>query len=77
MSKTIDYYLDLPYRLVIVPDDEGYGVTMPELPGCFTHAQTWEEIPLMSREAMGLWLSVMLEDGKPIPEPTVELLKAM
>ncbi len=23
-QKTIDYYLSLPYRMVITPDDEGY-----------------------------------------------------
>ena len=72
----LEYYLDLPYRLVITPDDEGYGVAVPDLPGCFTHAQTWEDIPVMVREAMALWLGVMLEDGKPIPEPSAELSRA-
>lgn len=70
--KTIDYYLDLPYRLIITPDDEGYGVEVPDLPGCFTHAETWETIKPMVREAMSLWLAIMLEDNKVIPEPVVE-----
>ena len=69
MAKTIDDYLDLPYPLVITPDSEGYGIAVPDLPGCFSHAQTWEDIPIMAREAMELWLGVMLADGRPIPEP--------
>jgi len=73
MAKTIDDYLDLPYPLVVTPDAEGYGIAVPDLPGCFSHAQTWEEIPVMAREAMELWLGVRLADGKPIPEPTLAL----
>lgn len=68
--KTIDDYLNLPYQMLITPDDEGYGVEIPDLPGCFTHAETWEDIQPMMREAMALWIGIMLEDGKSIPEPT-------
>jgi predicted RNase H-like HicB family nuclease len=73
-QKTLEYYLDLPYRMVITPDDEGYGVEFPDLPGCFTHAEQWGDIQEMAREAMSLWLTVMLQDGKPIPEPTPQAL---
>lgn len=69
-TKTIEYYLSLPYPLMITPDDEGFGISVPDLPGCFTHAETWDDIQPMVREAMSLWIGVMLEDGKPIPEPT-------
>ena len=72
--KTLDYYLNLPYRMVITPDEEGYGVEFPDLPGCFTYAEQWEDIQEMAREALTLWLTVMLEDGKTIPEPTPQAL---
>ena len=71
-QKTIDHYLDLPYRLVITPDEEGFGVEVPDMPGCYTHTESWEDIRPMVREAMTLWISVMLEDGKPIPEPVLQ-----
>lgn len=74
MMKTIDDYLDLPYRLIITPDEEGFGVEILDLPGCFTHAERWEDIQPMAREAMALWLGVMLMDGKPIPEPTAAIV---
>jgi predicted RNase H-like HicB family nuclease len=70
---TLDKYLQLPYRLVITPDDEGLGVEVPDLPGCFTHAEKWEDIQPMVREAMTLWLTVMLADHKPIPEPSLQI----
>ncbi len=73
-QKTLDYYLNLPYRMVITPDDEGFGVEFPDLPGCFTHAEKWEDIQEMAREAKTLWLTVMLQDGKPIPEPAPQTL---
>ena len=72
--KTIDDYLSLPYRLIITPDDEGYGVEVPDLPGCFTHAEKWEDIQPMIREAMSLWIGVMLKDGKHIPEPDAQMV---
>lgn len=67
--KTVEEYLNLPYQLLITPDEEGYGIAVPDLPGCFSHAETWEAIPHMIREAMELWIGVRLESGKPIPEP--------
>jgi antitoxin HicB len=70
MTKTVDYYLNLPYRLVVTPDEEGgYGVEVVELPGCVTFAQQWEDIPEMIREAMQSWLGSALKHGDPIPEP--------
>lgn len=63
-----------PYRLVITPDEDGFGVEIPDLPGCFTHAERWEDIQPMVREAMALWLGVMLADGKLIPQPSPELV---
>ncbi|TVR21082.1 MAG: type II toxin-antitoxin system HicB family antitoxin [Anaerolineaceae bacterium] len=68
-DKPVSYYMDLPYQIVITPDDEGYGVHLPDLPGCHTHAERWEDIQRMIREAMSLWLTIMIEDGKEIPEP--------
>lgn len=73
-QKTIDHYLNLPYRLVITPDDEGYGVEILDLPGCLTHAEKWEDIQPMVREAMSLWIGIMLEDGKRIPEPAAQVI---
>jgi antitoxin HicB len=70
MAKAIEEYLNLPYQLIITPDDEGgYGVEVAELPGCVTYVQRWEDIPAMVREAMTSWIGSALKHNDPVPEP--------
>lgn len=45
----------------------GVDIEFPDLPGCFSHGATQEEALDMAREAMGLHLYGMEEDGDPIP----------
>jgi predicted RNase H-like HicB family nuclease len=70
MAKTLEEYLSLPYQLLITPDEDGFGIAVPDLQGCFSYAENWEDIPAMIHEAMELWIKVMLEAGKAIPEPS-------
>ena len=69
--KNIDYYLNLPYRLEIVPDiyESGYVASYPELPGCLTCAETIEEVITSALDAKKAWLEAALEDGDIIQEP--------
>jgi antitoxin HicB len=71
MARMLEDYLNLPYPLMITPDEDGgYGVEIPDLPGCFTHAEKWEDIPSQAREAMASWIGSALKHGDPIPEPS-------
>ncbi|MBD2864790.1 type II toxin-antitoxin system HicB family antitoxin [Paenibacillus oceani] len=45
----------------------GYTVSFPDLPGCHTEGDTLEEALSMAREALGLHLYGMEEDGDEIP----------
>jgi predicted RNase H-like HicB family nuclease len=45
-----------------------YGVTVPDLPGCFSAGSTIDEAMLMAREAIELYLDTLVDDGKEIPE---------
>ena len=69
--KTIDYYLNLPYKLEIVPDmDEGgFVARYPELPGCITVGDTLEAVVKNLNDAKIEWITAALEDGNTIPEP--------
>ena len=42
--KTIEYYMNLPYRLELVPDTDegGFVASYPELRGCLTSGETAE-----------------------------------
>jgi predicted RNase H-like HicB family nuclease len=46
----------------------GYTVLVPALPGCISQGDTLEEARKMIREAIELYIEVLLEDGKHIPE---------
>ena len=70
--KTIDYYLNLPYKLEIVPDmDEGgFAARYPELPGCITVGDTLEAVVKNLNDAKIEWITAALEEGNTIPEPS-------
>ena len=44
--KTIEYYMNLPYKIEVVsdPDEGGYVARYPELPGCMTAGETVESV---------------------------------
>ena len=66
--KTIEYYMNLPYRLELVPDTEegGFVASYPELRGCLTSGETAEAALKNAQDSKREWL----EDGYEIPEPT-------
>jgi len=70
-KEKVEYYMNLPYRLVVVPDvDEGgYGAYYPDLKGCITSANRAEDIVLMAEDAKRCWIEAALEEGIEIPEP--------
>lgn len=70
MNKNIKYYLELPYRVVLYPAEEGgYVAEIPNLPGCISQGETMEEALLMIQDAKNVWIESALEDGMEIPEP--------
>lgn len=69
--KTLNEYLNLPYRMEIVEDrDEGgFVVSFPDLPGCITCGETVEAAVENAKDAKQAWLEAALEDGILIREP--------
>ena len=61
--------MKLSYTVVLLPDSEGgYVVEVPALPGCVSYGHTLSEALLMVEDAIQGYLSVLLEDGDPIPK---------
>ena len=54
----------------IIHEEEGYWVEFPDLSGCFTNGSTLEETMEMAKEALGLYLVSLEENGQTIPEPS-------
>ena len=46
-----------------------YGVTVPDLPGCFSAGKTLDEVRSMAQEAIELHLEGMIDEGLPVPAP--------
>ena len=74
MTKSLDYYMSLPYKMILIPDIEegGYTISFPELPGCITCVENVEEITETVQDAKREWLKAAIEDGLTIPEPIQE-----
>ncbi len=47
--------------------DSAYGITFPDAPGCFSAADTLEDLFVMADEALGLWLEVAADDNVAVP----------
>lgn len=58
------------YSVLLSPDPEdgGYTVRVPALPGCNTQGDTLEEAIANAREAIEGYLETLKELGRPIPE---------
>ena len=50
------------------PDEGGYTVTVPALPGCITQGETLEDAIAMARDAIKLHIETLAADGQPVPE---------
>lgn len=69
MSKTVEYYMALPYTTEIIPDESGFFIRVKELEGCISVGDTKAQALEMIEDAMREWLHVAIEDGLEIPLP--------
>ncbi len=77
MSKTIEYYMSLPYSIVLTPlsaeDGGGWLAEIPLLRGCITDGDSQLEALQMIEDAKRGWLEVALENNEQIPEPEAHI----
>jgi len=50
-------------------EDQAYIVTVPELAGCKTHGNTYEEAVQQGKDAIRSWIDASRAWGDPIPPP--------
>ena len=69
--KDLAYYMNLPYRMEIIPDTEegGYGVRFRNCPDVSHAGDTLEEAVGNAMDAKKAWLEAAIEDGIAIAEP--------
>ncbi len=58
------------YTILLDPDPEegGYTVTVPSLPGIVTQGETLEEAIAMAKDAIRCHIEGLLADGETVPE---------
>jgi antitoxin HicB len=65
LGKTYDF------RAVAEPEG-GWTIDYPDLPGCVTVADSYEEIGRMAEDVLRGWIQTAYELGQAIPEPRYE-----
>ncbi len=61
---------ELKYAIILRPEPEegGYSVSVPALPGCHTQGETLEEAIANAKEAIQVYIESLILDGEPVPE---------
>ena len=73
MTKSVEYYLGLPFTIELRQDaEEGWFVHVKEWPGCMSQGDTAEDALADIREVIPLWIETSLKSGYQIPEPRAE-----
>ena len=59
------------HYLVVIHNDPGsaYGVTVPDLPGCFTAGDTLEDALVQAADAIEFHIECLLLEGASVPPP--------
>ena len=69
--KTIEYYMNLQYKMEIVADPEGgYVASFPDLPGCLSCGETVQQAIENAEDAKKAWLEAAIADEAEIREPS-------
>lgn len=58
------------YAIVVEKAENNYSAYVPDLPGCVATGFTLEETEREIREAIGLHIEGLIEDGLAIPQPS-------
>lgn len=63
----------LIYPACFYPNDSGYTVVVPDLPGCVTEGKNFAEAMEMAVDAASGWLLDSIEENEPIPKATMDI----
>ena len=68
-TKDLEYYMKLRYEVRILKSDTGYFAEIPDLPGCMTFCEEFDQLNEMIEDAKKTWFEMSIEDNTEIPEP--------
>lgn len=59
------------YPAIIERGTSGYGVIFPDLPGCTSAGDNFEDAVRSAQEAVALHIHGIIEDGEDLPDPKI------
>lgn len=62
--------MKLYYPAIFIQNEDGYTVEFPDLPGCVTQGDDFEEAFEMAEDAASGWILTSIEDGEDVPSPS-------
>jgi len=70
--------MDWKYEMIIYwsQEDHAYIVEVPELPGCMTDGQTYQQAVSNAEVIIGEWIETAKELGRSVPQPRGKLMYA-
>lgn len=67
----------LQYAAVFEEAPDGYGIFVPDVPGCISGGDTMEEARAMIAEALAFHIESLVEGGDPVPPTTLNPKEAL
>ncbi len=67
----------MQYKVVLIHSDEGFSISVPSLPGCFSQGETEQEALDNVREAIKDYLEVQAELKLPMEKLEVDFRDVM
>ncbi len=68
--------MTLKYAAVFERTPNNYCAYAPDLPGCISTGQTWDEMQDNIRQAIAFHIAGIYEDGDTVPEPKLSVAEA-
>lgn len=69
MPASLAEYKAIAYPFTVQPEETGFFIEYPDLPGCMTQVDREDEVLPAAREIRDLWLETAWETGRTIPMP--------
>ncbi|MBI4239928.1 type II toxin-antitoxin system HicB family antitoxin [Candidatus Uhrbacteria bacterium] len=65
------------FPIVIEKDEEGYVASCPQLKGCYTQGDTYEDVLENIKDAIKLYCLELKDSGESIPEAVTVMLTTL
>lgn len=66
---TVDEYMAMPYRVIILEEKNWFNASVLEFPGCLAYGKTEKQARRRIKRVMRSWLEAVIDAGQTVPPP--------